>query len=184
MSASRLRPGHLLGALGGLVLIASLWLPWYGLAFGDELRSTLDASLPAGSEPFAAFARGMLEVLPRSFTVDAWTAFGAGDVVLLGAGAGILAAVVLTALDRFDPDAAALGIACLGAGALALTIVKLADQPGPDALVDVRHGAWVAAAGSTLALVGGLAARPQPAPPEPRPARGFDGSGSVAPPAS
>jgi hypothetical protein len=186
MSAARLRAGHVLGALGALVLVAALWLPWYGVTLGDELRSALEEGLPAGGDPFAAFARGMLEVLPRSFSVDAWTAFGAGDIVLLGAGAAIVAVVVLTALDRFDPDAAARGIAALGAGALALVVVKLADQPGPDALVEVRHGAWIAAAGSLLAVLGGLAAArsSQPAPPVPASPLGrtFDGARSVAPP--
>jgi hypothetical protein len=144
MPSARLHAGHAVAALGALLTVTALWMPWYA---------------PASSEPAGAFARGMLEAFGRSTTLDAWTVFGGTDALLAGAGALVLVAAVAAAGDRVDTEAAARGIAAVGAVALVLVVLKLVDQPGPDALLDVRHGGWVAAGGSALMLAGGLAAR-------------------------
>jgi hypothetical protein len=133
MLPARLHAGHVAAGLGALLAITALWMPWYA---------------PASSEPGGATA-----------TLDAWSAFGGTDALLAGAAALVLVAAVAAAGDRVDTEAAARGIAAVGAAALGLVVLKLVDQPGPDALLDVRVGAWVAAAGGALMLAGGLAAR-------------------------
>jgi hypothetical protein len=132
MPSARLHAGHVAAGLGALVTIAALWMPWYG---------------PASPRPAGARA-----------TVDAWTAFGGTDALLAGAAALVLVAAVAAAGDLVDTAAAARGIAAVGAAALGLVVLRLVDQPGPDPLLDVRHGVWVAAAGGALMLAGGLAA--------------------------
>jgi hypothetical protein len=134
MPSARLHAGHLAAGIGALLTIAALWLPWYA---------------PVSPEPGSA---GM--------TLDAWSVFGGTDTLLAGAAALVLVAAVAAASDRVDTDAAARGIAAVGAAALALVVLKLVDEPGPDALVDVRPGAWAAAMGCALMVAGGVAARP------------------------
>ena len=144
MRSARLHAGHVLAGLGALLTLAALWMPWYALA---------------SSEPLGAFGRGMLEAFGRAMTLDAWTVFGGTDALLAGAAALVLVATFAAASDRVDAEAAARGIAVVGAVALALVTLKLVDQPGPNALLEVRHGAWAAAAGCAMMVAGGLAAR-------------------------
>jgi hypothetical protein len=133
MPSARPHAGHVAAGLGALLAMAALWMPWYA---------------PASPESGGPTA-----------TIDAWSAFGGTDALLAGAAALVLVAAVAAAGDRVDTEAAARGIAAVGAAALGLVVLKLVDQPGPDALLDVRHGAWVAAAGGALMLVGGAIAR-------------------------
>jgi hypothetical protein len=132
MPSARPHAGHVAAGLGALLAMAALWMPWYA---------------PASPESGGPTA-----------TLDAWSAFGGTDALLAGAAALVLVAAVAAAGDRVDTEAAARGIAAVGAAALGLVVLKLVDQPGPDALLDVRHGVWAAAAGGALMLAGGLAA--------------------------
>lgn len=143
MPSARVHAGHVVAGLGALLTIAALWMPWYVLS---------------SPEPLGAFARGMLRALGQAMTLDAWTVFGGTDALLAGAGALVVVAALAAASDRVDAEAAARGIAVVGTAAFALVVMKLVDQPGPDALLEVRYGAWTAAAGSAMMVVGGLAA--------------------------
>jgi hypothetical protein len=133
------RPLRLAGALA---VLASLWLPWYGLSLGDELRGAIDreaAQLPQG---FGEFARGLLEALPSSFRVTGWHAFEGADVAL----ALLAAAAVVSLALEVDPRA----VMAAGAAIAGLVLIHLLDQPGPNEIVSVKVGPWVA-------LVGGVA---------------------------
>jgi hypothetical protein len=126
------RFGNYLAALGGIALIGSLWLDWYGLDLPPLIR---------------AFFSG---------TRTGWESFSSADVILLSCG---LAALVLTAL-AVAMNAARLGLvtALIGSVATGLVIVKILDQPGPDALITVEEGAYVALVGALAIVAGGLAA--------------------------
>jgi hypothetical protein len=127
------RVGHYVAALGAIALIGSLWLDWYGLDLPPLIRDL-----------FAGTSTG-------------WEAFSSADVVLLSCGLAVLA---LTALALATNAAARVGLvtALIGSVATGLVIVKIFDQPGPDQLIGVQEGAYVALVGSIAIVLGGLAA--------------------------
>jgi hypothetical protein len=146
------RPLRLAGALA---VIASLWLPWYGVSIPDAVRQAVDdqtGQLPPG---FAEFARGILAALPKSIQLTGWQAFEGADVAIALI-AGVAALSVLMAIDL----RAVLG----AAGAIAgLVVVHMLDQPGPNQIVSVKVGPWVALAGAAAIA---LSARAEAAPTE------------------
>jgi hypothetical protein len=146
------RPLRLAGALA---VIASLWLPWYGVSIPDAVRQAVDdqtGQLPPG---FAEFARGILAALPKSIQLTGWQAFEGADVAIALI-AGVAALSVLMAIDL----RAVLG----AAGAIAgLVVVHMLDQPGPNQIVSVKVGPWVALAGAAAIA---LSARPEAIPTE------------------
>ena len=146
------RPLRLAGALA---VIASLWLPWYGVTIPDAVRQAVDAQAGQLPDGFADFARGILASLPKSIQLNAWQAFEGADVAIaLIAGAAALS--VLMAIDV----RALLGAAAAIAG---LVIVHVLDQPGPNEIVAVKTGPWVALAGAA-AIALSARAEPTPAP--------------------
>jgi hypothetical protein len=131
------RPLRLAGALG---VIASLWLPWYAVTIPDAVREAVDAQsgqLPPG---FADFARGILAALPKSIQLNGWQAFEGADVAI----ALIAGAAALSVLTTIDMRAVLGGAAAIGG----LVIVHVLDQPGPNEIVTVKAGPWVALAGA------------------------------------
>ena len=157
------RPLRLAGAIA---VIASLWLPWYGITIPDAVRRAVDAQ--AGQMPpgFADFARGILASLPRSIQLNGWQSFEGADVALALI-AGAVAVSVLMAIDV----RAVLGAAAAIAG---LVVVHILDQPGPNEIVTVKAGPWVALAGAVAIALSARAeptpaAAPQALPPPPPP---------------
>jgi len=131
------RPLRLAGAL---TVVLSLWLPWYGVSIPRALRQAFDAQagqLPPG---LADFARGLLDALPATIRVNAWQAFEGADVALALL-AGAVAVSVVLAIDA----RAVLGAAAAIGG---LVLVHILDQPGPNQIVSVKVGPWVALAGA------------------------------------
>jgi hypothetical protein len=144
------RPLRLCGAIA---VIASLWLPWYGITIPDAVRQAVDAQAGQLPEGFADFARGILAALPKSIQLNGWQAFEGADVAIaLVAGAAALS--VLMAIDV----RAVLGAAAAIAG---LVIVHVLDQPGPNEIVTVKAGPWMALAGAAAIA---LSARAEPTP--------------------
>jgi hypothetical protein len=144
------RPLRLCGAIA---VIASLWLPWYGVTIPDAVRQAVDAQAGQLPDGFADFARGILASLPKSIELNGWQAFEGADVAIaLIAGAAALS--VLMAIDV----RAVLGAAAAIAG---LVIVHVLDQPGPNEIVAVKAGPWVALAGAGAIA---LSARAEPTP--------------------
>jgi hypothetical protein len=151
-----LRPLRLAGAIA---VIASLWLPWYGVTIPDALREAFDAQTGQLPQGFADFARGILAALPSSIQLNGWQAFEGADVAI----ALIAGAAALSLLMAIDVRAV-LG----AAGAIAgLVVVHMLDQPGPNEIVSVKAGPWVALAGAAAIA---LSARPEPAPTAAQPA--------------
>jgi hypothetical protein len=144
------RPLRLAGALA---VIASLWLPWYGVTIPDAVREAVEGQADKLPQGFADFARGLLAALPKSIELNGWQAFEGADVAIaLIAGAAALS--VLIAIDV----RAVLGAAAAIAG---LVVIHVLDQPGPNEIVSVKAGPWVALAGAAAIA---LSARPESTP--------------------
>jgi uncharacterized membrane protein len=122
---SRMRPADWLAGIGGLVLLVSLWLPWYG-ADAAALSQTA----------WQAFSE--LDVL---LALLALPAIGVPVSAALSKGPA-------------TPVAFALIASCASALAVLLVLFRLIDQPGSNELVTVEYGAWIGLAGAVLAFAG------------------------------
>jgi hypothetical protein len=144
MSEVRSRYGLLVSALGAIVLIVSVFLPWY------EVTSTLHAGAGAG-----------VDVGHRLATVSAFRALRDVDIVLL-----VLAALaILDALAPLAPTGRPLpggaGGSVVLLGAVAATFVLFRMLAPPPSVVGVaelslREGAWLALLGSLAIALGGM----------------------------
>jgi hypothetical protein len=124
-------PARAFTALGGLALLATLFLPWY------------DAGV-------FIITRGADDTETLSFgTVTAWEAFAAFDVVL----ATLAIAIVLFAVRRLPGPATV-----CAALATALVALKLVWRPED---LGTSYGVWIALAACLAALVAarGIGAR-------------------------
>jgi hypothetical protein len=161
-----MRPGHAVAALGAVVLAAALWLPWYEVhvpeALGRELGEATQTAPLLGQ-----LMQELAAAIPADLTVTAWQAFDVADVFLAVACAHVLFVLVFGASSPGAAAKLALAAGCAAAGLVAL---KLASPPGPDGMLDVRHGAWVALLGALLIAAGGFLARDAPAAAAPPPA--------------
>lgn len=138
--------GRLIAAIGGIVLIVSLFLTWY----------KFEASANVGG--FSSSS---------STGISAWDAFGGIDLLLLLIG---LLAIVPAALDIFDLEIELpvdMSFVALGAGAAgaALIVFRVIDKPGPDisysapgveAGVALGFGLMVGLAACVAVAVGGF----------------------------
>ena len=134
----RLRAGEWIAGAGGVALIASLFLHWYGLDFPDE---SLTGLVPEGV----------------STEATGWQAFGVLDVVLVALALVPLALVVLQATRESPSVPVAFSVFSVLAGLLAtlLILIRLIDQPGPNELVAVEAGAWLGLVAAILVAIGG-----------------------------
>jgi hypothetical protein len=161
MSDSRLRPGHLVALAGAAVAAVALWLPWYAVTLPQELRRAAADGAAGGLPPaLGELARELITVLPEHLEATGWQALDGGDVALLVLAAVVAAAVLLAAGAaapgiQVDLAGAARVATVAGAAATGFVLLKLVDQPGPNEIVSVRYGAWVALAGGALMLAGG-----------------------------
>jgi hypothetical protein len=111
-----LRLGDWVAGVAGIVLLVALFLPWYSVTAG----------------------------VSRDLT--GWQAFAVIDILLaLAALVGIVLAVA-AAVRRTPGLPVALGVVgcVVGAVATVLVLVRVLDEPGPDELLDVAAGAWIA----------------------------------------
>ena len=159
--SSSLRPGHVVSALGALLLGGALRLPWYAV----HLPQTLGAEIERGTQAMPALgqlARELLAAIPEGVTLTAWQAFDTADLALAACAGAVLFAVASAASGTRDSGTVARLALAAGTGAAALVGVKLASPPGPAELLEVRHGAWVALVGALLVAAGGLLAAQAP----------------------
>jgi hypothetical protein len=145
------RPLRLAGAL---MVAVSLWLPWYGATIPRELREAFDAQASQLPQGFADFARGLLDAIPATIRLNGWQAFEGADVALALL-AGAVAASVILAVDV----RAVMGAAAAIAG---LVLVHVLDQPGPNQIVTVKVGPWVALAGAAAIALSARSEAPAP----------------------
>ena len=131
----RLRPADLVAGAGGLALLAAMFLHWYALSV--EVLATGGPSRPI------------------EFT--AWQSFSVLDVVL-AALALVPLALVVTQATRESPALPVLfSVLTMCAGALAalLILYRIANQPGPNAAIEVQAGAWLGLLAAVIVAAGG-----------------------------
>jgi hypothetical protein len=138
---NRPRPADVVAGIGGVVLLGSLWLKWYGF--------DADALAPKGE--------GVLNLLNTGTpSVSAWQAFSVIDI-LLALFAALAIGVPLTSMfakTTAKPVAFTVLSSCGGVLAVLLVLFRIVDQPGSNELVAVKSGAWIGLAGAILTLVG------------------------------
>jgi carbon starvation protein CstA len=123
----RLRAAEWIAGAGGIALLASMFLDWYG-----------------------AEAR----LGPRA---SAWQAFSVLDVVLALLALVPLALVALQATRENPSLPVAFSVLTTVGGALAtlLILYRIANQPGPNDAVTVEAGAWIGLAAAVVTTAGG-----------------------------
>jgi hypothetical protein len=145
MDLSKVRGGQLIAAIGGVVLLFTLlFLNWYGvegsidIGFGDfELNAGASASFNAWD------GQGLLGTL--------------ANLVILAAGVAAVGLAVLTATSRTValPVAASALTAGLGIGSVVLVLGRMLFQPGPNALIDLKFGIYLALVSAAVVAYGG-----------------------------
>jgi hypothetical protein len=170
MAADRSPTGWLVSAFGAIVLVVSVFLPWYAVsltASGVALMQTVE------TQQVQTFGNAILQGELGSMharlgalagqqlgTISAHQAFSRISVVLLVLGGlGILIALLPLARES-SPDFDGTGpwLALLGALAAACVLYRMAVRPTADAnlSLQLRGGAWLALLGSLALVVGGL----------------------------
>jgi hypothetical protein len=139
MSCDRSRYGLLVSALGAIVLIVSVFLPWYEVAF----------PLHAGAGAVAGH---------QVATMTGHRALRDVDVVLLVLAAlAILDALApLAPTGRPLPGGAGGSVVLLGAVAAALVLFRMLAPPSGVTVLSLREGAWLALLGSLMISLGGM----------------------------
>jgi hypothetical protein len=170
MAADRSPTGWLVSALGAIVLVVSVFLPWYavsltanGVAYMQSVETqqvqmfgnaTLQGELGSLHARLGALAGQQIG------TISAHQAFSTISVVLLVAGGlGILIALLpLAGESSPDFDGTGPWLALLGAIAAACVLYRMAVRPtgNADLSLPLREGAWLALLGSLALVAGGL----------------------------
>jgi hypothetical protein len=166
---SRLRQGDLIAGLGGVALLAVMFLTWYS----------------AGGS--ATFQGRNIEV---RLDFDAWQAFRVTDLILAVTALSGIALAVLTASRRSPalPVAASVITATLGALATLLVFYRILNQPGPNQFLEVKLGAFLGFLAVLAVAVGGYRAMRDeewegaPMPTDVRPTPAPESPGDPAPP--
>ena len=124
-----MRPGELVGAIGGLGLLVALFLPWYSSIWH------------AGGE-----------------RATAWEVFSATDIVLAAAGVAALsvAICVLFRISVSYPVAGSSVATGLGFVAAVLIVIRMINQPGAGDS-NLEFGAWLGLLSAIAIAIGGYA---------------------------
>ena len=124
MELSRLRPGELIAAAGGVALLVVMFLDWYAVGGTTKV---------AGSD------------LRVSFGLSAWKAFGITDILLALAALIAIGLAVITAARRSPalPVAASVITSTTGVLATLLVLYRILNQPGPNEFIEVKLPAFL-----------------------------------------
>jgi hypothetical protein len=141
MDLGRIKGGQLIAAVGGIVLLISLlFLNWYGV--GGSVQTSF-GSISVGADFGAWDGQGF------SGTI--------ANLIMLAAGLAAVGLALLTATSRTValPVAASALTAGLGIGAVTMVLLRILFQPGPNGLVDLKFGIFLALAGALGVAYGG-----------------------------
>jgi hypothetical protein len=182
-----MRTNILLAVAAAVGMVATLGRPWYAPA--PEATEQRDLAIGSLHGPANGLTAGIERWLSETTGITGWDALGVWGTVL----AALAALTAIGALGCLVPAFQGVAREALRYGALAavaLAFWKVVDTPGPNAELELRFGAFVAAAAALLALSAGstVAAMPlrarrrpvaayQPPPPPPR----YDASSSPPP---
>jgi hypothetical protein len=137
----RLRPADVLAGIGGVVLLASLFLHWYGFDLGAVFQPGEPTPTLTGT------------VVP---SVTGWQAFSVTDILLAAVAVLAIALPLVTAVARGPAKPVAVAVVTTVAGffAILLVLYRIVNQPGENSIVVVEIGAWAGLAGAVLVTVG------------------------------
>ena len=144
MTSERSRYGLFVSALGAVVLVVSVFLPWYAASFAAQ---------------GAPIARHTGEITGQQ------ALSGLAMVLLVLAGLALLDALFPIARAASGvPDGAGGAVVLLGLVASACVLYRMVDpaQVGDALSLSLREGAWTALLGSLMIVLGGLWPRPCP----------------------
>jgi hypothetical protein len=164
--------GEVVASLGALLLLGSLWRPWYELRFPASFLSQAKAAAPHLGDLGPLVSQGVDQLSSAgAIPVTAWQAFEQADVVLATAAAVALGLVALNAIGaltgRLD------GVIALAGLVAAVTVVsRLVSPPGSgtplgDQLLHPATALYLGLVGAVMMLAGGvmaLAGGPGPVP--------------------
>jgi hypothetical protein len=170
MARNRSRTGWLVSALGAIVLVVSVFLPFYGASLTARAVVFIEQVQSEQAQKFGnAALQGELGSLHARMgalagqqigSVSAHQVFSTISVVLLIAGGlGIL--IALLPLVRESPpesDGTGSWLALLGLIAAVCVLYRMAVRPTEEEVLSLtlREGAWLALIGSAAMVVGGL----------------------------
>jgi hypothetical protein len=121
---TRLRPGELIAAAGGVALLVVMFLDWYAAGGTTEVGGR-DIEISVG--------------------FNAWEAFGITDILLALAALTAIGLAVITATRRSPalPVAASVITATVGILATLLVLYRILNQPGPNEFIEVELPAFL-----------------------------------------
>jgi hypothetical protein len=141
MELSKLRRGELIAAIGGIVLLITLFfLDWYAV---DVNISTPFGDIGGGAEFGAWDGQGFTGTI--------------ANLVILAAGIAAVGLAIVTATSRTValPVAASALTAALGIGAVVMVVLRMLFQPGENEFIELRFGIWLALISSAVIAYGG-----------------------------
>jgi hypothetical protein len=160
MNLQRLRIGEWIFGVSGVALLASLFMPWWGL---EGVWTDLGPGGPVEGFSDESVGNGFTAMIDTTWT--AWQVFSAADVLL--ALLGVLAVVVWIVVARWSaPGLGLAGEALLTLLAIAMMGVVLVqilgtpstlEVPPPIPSASLEYGAWLGLA-STFGILFGLLA--------------------------
>ena len=124
MELSRLRPGELIAAAGGVALLVVMFLDWYA-AGGTTSVGGQNIDISVG--------------------FNAWQAFGITDILLALSALIAIATAAVTAARRSPalPVAGSVITSAAGAFATLLVLYRIVNQPGPNEFIEVKLPAFL-----------------------------------------
>jgi len=141
MDLSRIRRGELIAAVGGIVLlIVLLFVNWYSA--GAEVTTPLGSVSVEGD--FGAWdGQGFLGTI--------------ANLIILAAAIAAVGLAILTSTSRTValPVAASALTAGLGIAAVVMVALRMLFQPGPNDLIDLKFGIWLALISAAVVAYGG-----------------------------
>jgi hypothetical protein len=144
MDFSKLRTGELVAAVGGLIVLVSMFaFDWYEISGFGGLIEQFGATVGVDTGIKAWDGQGFFGTI--------------ANLVILAAAVAALTLAVLTATSRNValPVAASAITAGLGIGAVVMVLLRMVFQPGPNEVVDLRFGILLALIGAVIIAYGG-----------------------------
>ena len=141
MELSKLRRGELIAAIGGIVLLITLFFfDWYAV---DVNISTPFGDIGGGAEFGAWDGQGFTGTI--------------ANLVILAAAIAAVGLAIVTATSRTValPVAASALTAGLGIGAVLMVVLRMLFQPGENEFIELRFGIWLALISSAVIAYGG-----------------------------
>lgn len=149
--AEKTTTGRLIAAVGGVLLILSLFLSWYGVNIGGDAAQF--AAVPETSASgwdsldlgqFVFFVVGLLAIAPAAFDIfdlEIELPFDVSFVALVGGGISI-AWILLRMIDKPGPD--------------------IPESIGADISIGLKYGIFIALIGAVAVVVGGVKQKGEP----------------------